>query len=110
MVAFVIETSETPQVGRLELIHVSASVECGSFEQLLALPRMDVAHLSMPCCLSRSRVNANESKFIFLKYHFYHVAPGLKPCNDSPLPTGKRPNATFGSVSSAVSPQPAFPA
>lgn len=50
-----------------------------------ALPGADADHLSLPCCLSRSRVNANKSRFIFLNHHFYHVASCLNPCND-PLP------------------------
>lgn len=54
--------------------------------------KMNVDHLSMPCCLSRSGVNANENRSISPKYHFEHIAPGLNLC-DSPLPTGVRPSA-----------------
>lgn len=45
--------------------------------------KMNVAHLSMPCCLSRSGVNANENRSIFPQHHFEHIAPGLKNLCDS---------------------------
>ena len=62
--------------------HGSVTIECGSFGQFLALLKMYMDRLAMPCSPSRSGVSV-DNRSIFLKHPFSHVPAGLKPCNDS---------------------------
>lgn len=52
------------------VIKSSASVDWAHLDNCYVFARMNVDHLSMPCCLSRSGANANENRFIFLQHHF----------------------------------------